>query len=467
MAAMSEGPRDTIAQVATPVGEGGLAVIRLSGPETRRIMGAILRNEAGTAIDMQPRFAHHGYVFDPEAGEAVDEVVATFFPAGRSFTGEDMAEISCHAGRIVAQRVLDVLRRQGARLAEPGEFSKRAFLNGRIDLAQAEAICDLVRAKSEEAARAALRQLRGGLSRRLAEIREKLLQLVVDIEAAVDFPEDDITPIDPARVRREVAEGLEAVEGLLKRAGAGRALREGTVVAIVGRPNVGKSSILNALLGRDRAIVTPMPGTTRDTLEEFASIGGWPFCLIDTAGLRERPEEIEAAGIQRALAALETCDVCLAVFDGSEPLDEEDEQVAQAVRERGAPTIAALNKSDLEQVVSVEQIAALLPEARVVRSCAVRADGVEEIEAALVAAVSAPEGAGGEPEILTNARHIEALERARERLRGALSALDSGLALDLVSLDVREALSHMGEITGETVTPELIDRIFETFCLGK
>jgi len=455
---------DTIVQRATPAGEGGLAVVRVSGPETRSIVEAVFRR--ASAGPLRWRHAYHGRLVDPASGREIDEVVVTLFAPGASFTGETMAEIGCHAGQVTVGRVLELFHGLGARPAEPGEFSKRAFLNGRLDLCQAEAICDLVRARSDAAAQAALRQLEGGLSLRVRGLRGALMDLLAEIEVTIDFPDDDLVPVTTEHAEQRCSEVLESLDALLARAEVGRSLREGIVVAIAGRPNVGKSSLLNVLLGRQRAIVTSEPGTTRDLIEEQVTLEGIPVRVIDTAGLRAASGEVEAMGVDLALRAIETADVCLVVLDASVPLEPEDLRVMDQVRARCPRRIGVLNKRDLPERLAADEASAALECSAWVQTSAIEPDGTAELEAALAELVTAG-GLSAEGELLTNARHTHLLRGARAELESAAAAAREGVPIDLVSIRIRAAAEQLGEITGETLVPDLIDRIFSTFCLGK
>ncbi|HOS92979.1 MAG TPA: tRNA uridine-5-carboxymethylaminomethyl(34) synthesis GTPase MnmE [Armatimonadota bacterium] len=457
---------DTIVQRATPAGEGGLAVVRVSGPEARSMAEAVFRRATAPARPLRWRHAYYGRLVDPASGRDVDEVVLTLYAPGASFTGEAMAEIGCHAGPIAVGRVIELFQRLGARPAEPGEFSKRAFLNGRLDLCQAEAICDLVRARSDEAAQAALRQLDGGLSERVRGLRDSLMGLLAEIEVTIDFPDDDLVPVTTDHAERRCEEAMRALDDLLSRAEVGRSLREGVVVAIAGRPNVGKSSLLNGLLGRQRAIVTSEPGTTRDLIEEQITLAGIPFRLVDTAGLRAASGEVEAMGVDLALRAIETADICLVVLDASMPIEAEDRRVMDQVRERCARRVGVLNKRDLPARLTAEQASAALACSAWVHTSAIEPGGTTELERALAELVAGG-GISAEGELLTNARHAHLMRMARAELDSAAAAAREGVPVDLVSIRIRAAAEHLGEITGETLVPELVDRIFSTFCLGK
>jgi tRNA modification GTPase len=411
---------------------------------------------------------HHGWVVDRE-GHRLDEVVAAVFRAPRSYTCEDVVELSCHGGRMSADRVLRALLEAGARLAGPGEFTLRAFLNGRLDLAAAEAVADVIRAETEQAHDLALDQLAGALSRRLGGLADRVTDALAEVEARVDFAED----VGGVEVPEHVAMAIDAVNSelaeLLNSSAFARAVREGVNVPLVGRPNVGKSSLFNALLGEERAIVTPEPGTTRDRVSERLEIAGVPVTLSDTAGLRTTANVIEAEGVARAHTALEESRCLIWVLDGSSPLEDEDR--AMASRLAGRRVVMAINKRDRPPAWELEAGRRLLEAARVVEVSAVSGRGLDSLTGAVAEMLEAPAANAGhaatEAPAVSNPRHIEALGRARQALTRAREAAVGGLAGELVSMELRECLSAIGEVTGTTVDADLLDRIFSRFCIGK
>jgi tRNA modification GTPase len=468
---------DTIAAIATPPGVGGIGVIRISGSNAFSVGMAIFRS-AGASGD-EPPASHlltYGHVVDPVSGEIVDEVLAAFMRAPRTYTREDVVEISGHGAPLVLRRILELALAAGARSARPGEMTLRAFLNGRLDLSQAEAVMALVNAETDAGRRLALRQLQGALAECVHAARESTMASLVRIEASIDFPEEEVPLPDAEELDAYMHRALDEVDGLLAGAERGRVLREGLRVALVGRPNVGKSSLLNALLGTERAIVTPVPGTTRDTIEERATLGGIALHLVDTAGLSPTEDPVERIGVERSLAAARSADLLLLVLDGSQPLSDLDLRAAadlRALREEASlyeastlPVVAVLNKSDLLPVVSDSQVAALWPDAPIVHSSAVVADGTRSLEEAIVA-LALGGSAQGADSLVSSTRHHDALRRARERLAAARTTLADGLPLDFVTIDLRAALDALGEITGETATADLLDEIFAQFCIGK
>jgi tRNA modification GTPase len=450
---------DTIAAVATAPGEAGIAVVRLSGPRSRPILERIFRPSRPGAR-LRPRRLVHGRVVLPESGELLDEVLAVSMPGPRSFTGEDVVEIHSHGGSLSPRRVLEAAIRAGARLAEPGEFSLRAFLNGRFDLSQAEALLDIVQARTARAHQLALQGLEGRLSAAIREIRADLLTPQAYLEASIDFSEEDLPPQD---VEPALRSALAQVRQLLAESEQGLVYRQGVRTAIVGRPNVGKSSLLNALLRTERAIVTAIPGTTRDTVEETASLGGVPFWLIDTAGLRDTANPVEQLGVERSRLALETADLVLLVLDASSELMPEDSAVAAEVGER--PVVVALNKIDQPRRLGPADLQALVPMAPRVPISALTGAGLAQLEQVLAALVL--KGAPTAEPRVTNARHQEALRRAESALVAAIEASAAGLPTDVQAGELAAAVAALGEITGENATEDLLDAIFSRFCIGK
>ncbi len=452
---------DTIAALATPLGEGGLAVVRVSGREAVARVSSCFRGpgKRDAGLERVPSHTlHYGHIY--RDGSLVDEVLVGVMRAPRTFTREDVVEISCHGGVVVARAVLETVLASGIRLAGPGEFTLRAFLNGRIDLAQAEAVADVVHARTDLALRAAQEQLAGKLSRRIERLREDLMEVLAHVEAHIDFPDEDIAPDTRDQLLGRLGAAVGFVDGLLATAAEGQLLRRGIRVAIVGLPNVGKSSLLNQLLGRDRAIVSAQPGTTRDTLEEGANIRGIPVVFVDTAGLRESEDVIEQEGVRRSHRSVEQADVILHVLDGSLGLRDEDRRNLEAWG--GRKRVVVRNKVDLEQMLE-------LPDGvgGVVGLSAATGEGIEMLKDAIRSLVWSG-GVGGEMlEVMINARHKDALERSRGGLVRSQEALGADQPLDLVALDLRAAVQAVGEVVGKTTTDDLLDRIFSRFCLGK
>ena len=465
---------DTIAALATAPGTAGLAVLRVSGEQAFAVSDRVFRGTTPLA-HAAGHSLHHGWAIDPArrsgAGDErrLDEVVAAVFRAPRSFTGEDTVEWSCHGGAVPARRVLDALIGAGARLAGPGEFSLRAFLHGRMDLAQAEAVADLVHAETESAGDLALAQLSGGLSRRVKALEERLLICVAEVEARVDFAEDVGGIEIPTHVQEEIAGVLGELDALLDSAPWGRAVREGVRIPIVGRPNAGKSSLFNALLGEDRAIVAAEPGTTRDRVSERLEISGIPITLSDTAGVRDARDPVEAMGVERSLAALDGAALILWVVDGSQPFDPTGDPLPAQLK--GRNVVIAVTKADLEVVVDPSQPwrAAEPAEFLGVHVSAATGEGMIELKAAISVQLGAGTP-GGIASALANPRHTNALSRAHGALARArdLSEVNGGGAPgEIVALELREALAAIGEVTGRNASEDLLERIFSRFCIGK
>ncbi len=443
--------QDTIAAISTPLGEGGIGIVRLSGPEALAIARRLFTGE------LSHRRLSYGHIADPETGERVDEVLATFMAAPQTYTREDTVEINGHGGPAPLQRTLGLALRYGARLANPGEFTLRAFLNGRIDLAQAEAVADMVSTRTAAGLRLAVEGLGGRLSRRVGEVRGELMGALAYLSARIDFPEDEVEGRD---VRGPLIRAHQALRELAGTADAGIAYNLGVRTAIVGRPNVGKSSLLNRLLDRDRAIVSPVPGTTRDTVEEVANIQGIPFVLVDTAGLTRGRDTVESLGVERSHRALEQADLVLLVTDLSQPLTEEDRDIMALLGDRAAVVVA--NKCDLPGGADMGDLPwPVLP------TSALTGQGLEELEAAMVGLALGGTVVASDALLVTSPRHRGALERAAAHLAQALEGLDRELADDFITIDLTAALDALGEITGETVSEELLETIFSRFCIGK
>jgi tRNA modification GTPase len=455
---------DTIAAISTPMGEGGIGIVRLSGPEARAILRKVFVPASkppgephGFAFESH-RF-YYGHVVEVDASIIVDEVLAVLMRAPRTYTRQDVAEIHCHGGIVPLRRTLELVLRCGARLAQPGEYTLRAFLNGRIDLAQAEAVLDIVRAKTEVSLRIAMEQLDGRISHQVRRIRAVLVDALAYVEASLDFPEDEIPPLDLASV---LEEAKEQVQVLLAGAAQGLVYRQGVRTAIAGRPNVGKSSLLNALLRTSRAIVTPIPGTTRDTLEETLNLRGIPLCLVDTAGITDSTDLIERLGIERSHQALQQADLVLLVIDGSEPLQAEDLEIADVVRNRSV--IVVVNKADLAAVADDSAILGASPH---VHLSALTGEGLYLVEDAIVEMVFSGQVQTSDVPVISNPRHCEILRRALAQVTAAESSYHDQGTADLVAIDLTAAVSALGEITGETVSDDVLEAIFSNFCIGK
>lgn len=458
---------DTIAAISTPLGEGGIGIVRLSGGDSIQAAEKIFSSPKGKKLsDSGSHRMLYGFIKDPATGKTIDEVLVSVMKAPNTYTKEDVVEINCHGGILPLRKTLELVLREGARLAEPGEFTKRAFLNGRIDLSQAEAVIDIIRSKTDESRRLALEQLSsGGLSGEIASLRDRMTSVCAHIEAYIDFSEEDIEPAP----LEDISIKIKELQGELARLSAsfeeGRFFREGIRVAIVGRPNVGKSSLLNALLKRDRAIVTEDAGTTRDVLEEYLNIKGLPVRVMDTAGIREAHEMAEKEGVKRSLRALDEADAVIAVIDGSVFPDDEDMRVLEKIK--GKTSIITINKSDLP--LADKGIEALLEpySGNLIRISATSGSGLDSLKDKLVeiSIGSKPSGEGGS--VITNVRHKIAIDSAINALEKASGALNTHSPLEIVALEMRDGLDRLGEIVGAVTTEDILDRIFGEFCIGK
>jgi tRNA modification GTPase len=460
---------DTIAALATPTGSGGVAIIRVSGPQAEAIARKVflLSRPRETLVS---RHLYFGQIIDPVTNVPLDQGLLVLAHAPRSYTGEHVAEIHCHGGLLLSRRILEAVLSQGARLALPGEFTQRAFLNNRLDLSQAEAVLDLIQAKSDRGLQLAWQQLSGRLSEACAALRERLIGITAYIEAFLDFPEDDIPEKAQADLLEEVRTLANDIAALAVTFRQGKVLREGIRTAIVGKPNVGKSSLLNLLSGTERAIVTAVPGTTRDVLEETVTINGIPLLIWDTAGIRHTVDEVERIGVDRALEGLHAAEIVIAMFDASRPLDQEDELVFSLLKEKR--TVAILNKIDLPVVVQPKDFAQHLennlPISFSTKSAAGMTELGQQIERIALGGDSQTDNSLlSSGAIVTQTRHRDALLKAEYALRQSQANLQSGVPLDLVAVDLHAALDHIGEITGHVSSEDILDRIFREFCIGK
>jgi tRNA modification GTPase len=460
---------DTIAALATPTGRSGIGVIRLSGEGS----AAIARDLTGRH-EFSPRHSHLVSLLDPTTNEVIDEAVVTYFKAPHSFTGEDVIEISCHGSPVLLRQVIDICLAQGARMAEPGEFSLRALANGRMNLAEAEAIRDLIDSQTVASARQAVRQMRGEFSHQLQPIKDELLDVIVILESALEFVEDDLPETQSESIRARLGEIAKEIDRIAATFKAGKLIRDGLRVALVGRPNVGKSSLFNALLGSDRAIVTDIAGTTRDQIHERFTIGDIPISLIDTAGLRDTTDTVESIGVERSRRTMADADVVLVLLDAAEDLTTEDEQIIDSVRE--VPHLIVLNKSDKPDAVSVADLtstltrdAANLWEAQapmIVATSAKTGSGLDQLQHAIVEPFSSQD-ASSNGFLVTDARHHDLLVRSADEVRHSVELLEQRHSEEIVLIGLHNALRYLGQITGETTTEDMLTRIFSTFCIGK
>jgi len=456
---------DTIAAISTPFGVAGIGKIRISGPGAieiadRLFQGVTLRNlsEARTYT------AHYGHVIDPETGKIADEVVAILMRKPHSFTGEDVVEFDCHGGIVPLERVLGLILGDKARLAEPGEFSRRAFLNGRLDLAQAEAIIEVINSRTEKSLDIALDHLNGKLSERIYGIREQVLGLLAHLEASIDFPEDEIEGFTAKLLGQRIEKIKDDILQLLETTRQGKIYREGINTVIVGKPNVGKSSLLNTLLEEKRAIVTDLPGTTRDIIEEYINIQGLPLKIIDTAGIRETHDLIEKIGVDRARSTLEKADLILLMLDVSQGLTQLDLEIYDLIRNK--PVIVVVNKTDLKKKIRGTELKRHFPGHTLLKISIKEEKGLKELKQAIIDEVIKEELKGDEV-LITRARHKDALEQGLKAIERVINSHQQELPVDFLTIDLKDCLTSLGRITGETVTDDIIDRIFADFCLGK
>ena len=448
---------DTIAAIATAYGEGGIGIIRISGEDSRDILRKIFTGK------IESRRLSYGKIVDEN--EHIDEVLAVYMKGPKTYTGEDVVEINCHGSIVALRKTLALVLSKGARMAEPGEFTKRAFLNGRLDLSQAEAVIDVIKAKSDRSFDVAMSQLEGSLSSRIEIIRQALLDLLVDVTVNIDYPDEDIEIMTYDKARDCLCNIRNMIGELLATSGSGRMIREGIRIAIVGKPNVGKSSLMNCLLRESRAIVTEIPGTTRDTIEEAVSIRNLPVYLIDTAGIRDTDDTVEKIGIEKTKEAFNNADYIIFVVDGSRPLTSEDEEIISYVCGRRA--LVLLNKRDLGAEVTVDVISEKLPDCDIIETALSKEEGLKEIEDNIESLVYGGLISQGESLMVNNVRHIDLLKQADSAAGDALSLLEIMEPLDIVEIDIRNAYDFLGEIVGDTVSDEIINEVFARFCLGK
>jgi tRNA modification GTPase len=456
---------DTIAAIATPCGESGIGIVRISGPAAKRIVESVFRPRSGPT-SLISHYIRYGDIIDPEEERVIDEVLLTYMAAPKTYTREDVVEINCHGGMGVLLRVLEIVLRAGAREALPGEFTKRAFLSGRIDLSQAEAVLEIIQAKTDKGLRLAEEQLRGRLAREVARLREDLVGVLVPIEAYIDFPEEDIEPPSSERLVEVLQHTLANIEALISAYAEGEIYRQGVKVAIVGRTNVGKSSLLNLMLERERAIVTAVPGTTTDVIEEAVNLSGILIRLMDMAGLREPRNEVEQEGVRLAKEKLSEAHLIILVVDRSRPLEEEDRRIFREVK--GKRAVLVLNKIDLPPFIEAEEARKASGIKDIYPLSALRGDGIEELKKGIVSAMVTGEvQRGGEELVPVNLRHKRVLEKVKGLLEEVLRGRRQGITWDLTAIEIRQILSSLGEIVGQTTPEEVLEMIFSHFCIGK
>lgn len=456
---------DTIAAIATPLGEGGIGIIRVSGPEALQIAKIIFQAKNKNWTNAGSHRLFYGNIVDRE-GLVVDEVLLSYMKAPHTYTREDVVEINCHGGIVPLRRVLEMVLSCGARLAEPGEFSKRAFLNGRLDLAQVESIIDIIRARTEAGLKLAVSQLKGELSRKIFSLQHRLLGLLAQLEAVVDFPEEGLEESAAVEIMEKSQDLLSEVKQLINGTETGKIYRDGISTVIIGRPNVGKSSLLNAMLREERAIVTEIPGTTRDIIEEIINIRGIPLKIIDTAGLRETEDVVEKIGVARTKENINRADLVLLVLDAARGLTDADRSIIESIGEK--KSIILINKVDLEVIkIEKKEVERLAPGSPLIWISAEQGTGLSELEDKIVNMVLGGQATASDTVLVASVRHKQALEKAASHLVEAINGLSENVPLDMVSIDIRSAWEDLGEITGTTSTEELLDRIFADFCIGK
>ncbi|MEQ2130021.1 tRNA uridine-5-carboxymethylaminomethyl(34) synthesis GTPase MnmE [Caldanaerobacter subterraneus KAk] len=457
---------DTIAAISTSPGEAGIGIVRISGNRALDIISKIFRPYKKKDVkNVKTHTLHYGHIVDPDTGEVYDEVLVSIMKKPNTYTREDIVEINCHGGIVVTSKILELVLKQGARLAEPGEFTKRAFLNGRIDLSQAEAVIDIITAKTMLANKYAQKQLSGYLGQKMRKLKDRMMELLAHLLALIDFPEDDVDELERWQMLESAKEILKEIEKLIASAESGRIIREGLKTAIIGKPNVGKSSLLNALLKENRAIVTDIPGTTRDIIEEYLNVKGIPIRLIDTAGIRDTDELVEKIGVERSKEVLGEADLVLFVIDASRELSKEDYEIFDILT--GKNIIFVLNKIDLPKKIDEEELRNLTKDGIIVEVSTVKKIGLEKLEETIYNLVFKGNVTIGNEEIITNTRHKEALINAKKYMESVVEAIEKGYSEDLITIDLNSALNEIGKITGETATEDVIDQIFERFCVGK
>ncbi|OPY58841.1 MAG: tRNA modification GTPase MnmE [Pelotomaculum sp. PtaU1.Bin035] len=457
---------DTIAAISTPLGEGGIGIIKISGPEAVSIAGKVFKPKRGGWDGEKSHTLVYGHIYDSHTGQAVDEVLVSCMKAPYTYTREDVVEINCHGGIVPLRKVLELVLAEGARMAEPGEFSKRAFLNGRLDLAQAESIIDVIRSKTEDGLKIAVSQLKGDLSLKIDELKKRLLGILAQVEANIDFPDENLEEATGSNIIISSEELLKEIKKMVIESEAGIVYREGIRAAIIGKPNVGKSSLLNAVLKQKRAIVTDIPGTTRDVIEEIVNIRGIPLRIIDTAGLHKTDDLVEKIGVERTKEMIEQADLVLLVLDAAIGLSDQDFEIIDSIGEK--KSLVLVNKVDVKKsIINQGDLDRLAGGRPVLWISAEQGTGLDKMEEVIVEMVLGGQIVRSDTLLVANIRHKQALEKAACYLEEAVSGVKSMFPVDIVAIDLRAAWEALGEITGSTVTEDLIDRIFKDFCIGK
>ncbi|CAC7251287.1 tRNA (5-carboxymethylaminomethyl-2-thiouridylate) synthase [Staphylococcus aureus] len=456
---------DTITSISTPMGEGAIGIVRLSGPQAVEIADILYKGKH-LLNDVPSHTINYGHIIDPESKEVVEEVMVSVLRAPKTFTREDIIEINCHGGILTINRVLELTMTYGARMAEPGEFTKRAFLNGRIDLSQAEAVMDFIRSKTDRASKVAMNQIEGRLSDLIKKQRQSILEILAQVEVNIDYPEyDDVEDATTEFLLEQSKEIKQEINRLLDTGAQGKIMREGLSTVIVGKPNVGKSSMLNNLIQDNKAIVTEVAGTTRDVLEEYVNVRGVPLRLVDTAGIRETEDIVEKIGVERSRKALSQADLILFVLNNNEALTQEDYTLYEVVKNEDV--IVIVNKMDLEQNIDINEVKDMIGDTPLIQTSMLKQEGIDELEIQIRDLFFGGEVQNQDMTYVSNSRHISLLKQARQTIQDAIDAAESGVPMDMVQIDLTRTWEILGEIIGETANDELIDQLFSQFCLGK
>ncbi|CAA3817474.1 tRNA (5-carboxymethylaminomethyl-2-thiouridylate) synthase [Staphylococcus aureus] len=456
---------DTIMSISTPMGEGAIGIVRLSGPQAVEIADKLYKGKH-LLNDVPSHTINYGHIIDPESKEVVEEVMVSVLRAPKTFTREDIIEINCHGGILTINRVLELTMTYGARMAEPGEFTKRAFLNGRIDLSQAEAVMDFIRSKTDRASKVAMNQIEGRLSDLIKKQRQSILEILAQVEVNIDYPEyDDVEDATTEFLLEQSKEIKQEINRLLDTGAQGKIMREGLSTVIVGKPNVGKSSMLNNLIQDNKAIVTEVAGTTRDVLEEYVNVRGVPLRLVDTAGIRETEDIVEKIGVERSRKALSQADLILFVLNNNEALTQEDYTLYEVVKNEDV--IVIVNKMDLEQNIDINEVKDMIGDTPLIQTSMLKQEGIDELEIQIRDLFFGGEVQNQDMTYVSNSRHISLLKQARQTIQDAIDAAESGVPMDMVQIDLTRTWEILGEIIGETASDELIDQLFSQFCLGK
>lgn len=456
---------DTITSISTPMSEGAIGIVRLSGPQAIEI-GDILYKGKKKLSEVETHTINYGHIIDPETNETVEEVMVSVLRAPKTFTREDIIEINCHGGILTINRILELTMTYGARMAEPGEYTKRAFLNGRIDLSQAEAVMDFIRSKTDRASKVAMNQIEGRLSDLIKKQRQSILEILAQVEVNIDYPEyDDVEDATTDFLLEQSKRIKEEINQLLETGAQGKIMREGLSTVIVGRPNVGKSSMLNNLIQDNKAIVTEVAGTTRDVLEEYVNVRGVPLRLVDTAGIRDTEDIVEKIGVERSRKALSEADLILFVLNNNEPLTEDDQTLFEVIKNEDV--IVIINKTDLEQRLDVSELREMIGDMPLIQTSMLKQEGIDELEIQIKDLFFGGEVQNQDMTYVSNSRHISLLKQARQSIQDAIDAAESGIPMDMVQIDLTRTWEILGEIIGESASDELIDQLFSQFCLGK